>query len=231
MCPLNPVEQEIEADMMGFSFPVYSFGMPHIVREFFKSMKASGSPKKVFILITSGDISGSGSTAKKAHRLLAKKNCDLIYSEVLKMPHNWITYSHASPEEMNKVLIAGAVEMVNEIVRKILGNVRSFYDVRRTPLMLRVLGNTVNFLFRVGGRKKLMQWFRVYDSCDGCGMCADACPTKCIEMKNGIPVWAGNCEQCMRCVNVCPQEAIYQKMGETKGKKRYFAPGFDPLKQ
>lgn len=231
LAKLDPEEHDLHADMIGFAFPVYSFGMPHIVRKYFKSLKPFKENQKVFLLITSGDVKGSSSTSKKCVDILSRKNCDVIYSEVLKMPHNWITFSHASSDEEVKITISDEEKRITKIVENILGGIRYRHDVKQTPVVLRSLGNAVNVLFRSVGRKKLMDWYRVYDSCDGCELCADACPTGCIEMKEGKPVWTGSCEQCMRCVIICPQEAIYQKMGDTKGKKRYFAPGFDPLKQ
>jgi hypothetical protein len=49
------------------------------------------------------------------------------------------------------------------------------------------------------------------------------------SLKEKKPVWSSGCEQCMRCVNFCPNESIYQTMGgDTKGKNRYFEPGFKP---
>jgi len=231
LAKLDPDEHELHADMIGFAFPVYSFGMPHIVRKYFKSIKPFKEKQKVFLLITSGDVKGSSSTSKKCIRLLSKKNCDIIYSDVIKMPHNWITFSNASSDEEIQVIIADEEKQITKIVDHVINDVRYHHDVKQTPVVLRSLGNAVNVLFRSVGRKKLMDWYRVYDSCDGCGLCADACPTGCIEMNNGKPNWKGSCEQCMRCVIICPQEAIYQKFGDTKGKKRYFAPGFDPMEQ
>ena len=45
-------------------------------------------------------------------------------------------------------------------------------------------------------------------SCTGCGRCATACPTRCIEMVGSLPQTAPDrCLWCMACVRQCPASA------------------------
>lgn len=82
-------------------------------------------------------------------------------------------------------------------------------------------------MFRYIGLPNLWRSFKVYSGCNGCGICAKACPTASIRMVDKKPIWSSSCEQCMRCVNCCPNEAIYQTMGgDTKGKNKYIEPSF-----
>jgi Pyruvate/2-oxoacid:ferredoxin oxidoreductase delta subunit len=82
------------------------------------------------------------------------------------------------------------------------------------------------------GIKYMWRIFKTYDTCNGCGLCSNICPTRSIKMNKQKPIWTSTCEQCMRCVNFCPKEAIYQEYGgETKGKNRYFEPSFKPMKE
>lgn len=47
------------------------------------------------------------------------------------------------------------------------------------------------------------------ESCDGCGECADACPTKAIDILNGhAEVLSTHCVACALCMDVCPVGAI-----------------------
>lgn len=47
------------------------------------------------------------------------------------------------------------------------------------------------------------------EQCDGCGECADACPTKAIDILNGrAEILSTHCVACALCMDVCPVEAI-----------------------
>ena len=230
---LSEIDQKetiYEADLIGFAFPVYSFGMPHIIREYIQSLKVFQRKQKIFVIVTAGDIIGASSTTKKFEHLILPLNTELIYSDVIKMPNNWIPFSTTDSKNNDTILDEGK-HKAQAIANSILASEYSSFDINRTPPFLRTLGNGINVMFRSTGRKFMKHMFNVYDSCNACGLCAKACPTQCLVMKDGKPTWKGNCEQCMRCVNICPQQSIYQKMGgHTKGKDRYMAPGFDPVR-
>ena len=62
-----------------------------------------------------------------------------------------------------------------------------------------------------------------YKKCTGCGLCAEKCRFKAIEMKNNKPVVNYFlCEGCAACEVICPQKAIKLKSvknGEIKTKR------------
>lgn len=225
-------EKEFDADIIGLAFPVHAFGLPEIIRNYIKSLPTFPIKQKFFFIVTAGDVSGSCSTTKKLEQLLLPKNVKTIYSDVIKMPNNWIPFSHTASKELNEGIINAGVKKAQESAENILNSKMLQFDTHRIPTFIRTMGNVVNVLFRTQGKKQLIKLFKTYDSCDGCGLCAKTCPTNSIIMTDNKPNWASTCVQCMRCVNICPQESIYQKMGgHTKGKDRYMAPGFDPIKQ
>ncbi len=226
---LDPGECRLNADLIGFAFPVYAFGMPRIVRRYLKSIIKFHKPQKVFFIVTPGDVIGASSTSKKCENILKRKNCDIVYSDVINMPNNWIPFSHTDTPEVNSAIIEKGIERSKAIAKDILDNKRSTFEVKQIPATLRVLGNVINTLFRNFGLFSLKSLFRVYPSCNGCGLCAKVCPTGSIKMIKGKPKWFGSCEQCMRCVHICPQESIYQFPAGTKGKSRYMEPDFKPF--
>lgn len=47
------------------------------------------------------------------------------------------------------------------------------------------------------------------ESCDGCGTCADACPTKAVDIVDGHAEFLStHCVSCALCSDVCPADAI-----------------------
>lgn len=46
------------------------------------------------------------------------------------------------------------------------------------------------------------------DLCEGCGRCAESCPTGCLTMYDGRPHAEGVCIKCQACVRLCPAKAV-----------------------
>ncbi len=222
-----------ESDILGFCFPVYAFGIPRICRKYLKSIHRFKKLQKVFVLITAGDSDESGFAIHECAQILKKKNGTLIYSSVIQMPINWTT-SPVPPfppaKEEAAEIIKNGVEQARIIARDIMNKEirlhRFIYPKRYTRF-----GFYKDYwLFKYMGVPNLWRTFKTYDTCNGCQNCSRICPTKSIRIVENKPVWSSTCEQCMRCVNFCPKEAIYQSMGgDTKGKNRYFEPGYHHL--
>jgi ferredoxin len=228
---LDPMEKKIEGvDLIGFAFPVYAFGMPRIVLKYLRSLKSFNNKQNIFFIFTAGDANGAGLGTLRCARILKRKNCDLIYSDVIKMPNNWIPFSTILTMDENTTIIEAGVERSKQIATNILNNKTELFDYKKQPWFFKSPSNIINIMFRNFGLYGLKSMFKLYPSCNGCGICAKACPTHTIIMVNGKPKWSGTtCEQCMRCIHICPQESIYQFPASTKGKNRYMEPDFKPL--
>ena len=219
-----------EADIIGFCFPVYAFGIPRVCRNYLKGLKKFPELQKVFIVITAGAIDESGFSVNECEKILKSKNCKIIYSVVIEMPINWtISMNPPSKEEARKIIENGVNEA--KITALDILNGISKYHKFNIPKRYGWFGLYKEYwLFKIGVRN-LWKLFKIYDSCNACQLCAKICPTGSIKMINNKPVWASTCEQCMRCVNFCPNQSIYQSFGgDTKGKNRYYEPGFKPFK-
>ena len=224
-------EKQIDADLLGFAFPVHGFGIPRIARQYLSGLKKFNEGQKVFFLLTSADPNGSGLSSKNLETILRRKNGQLIYSDVIQMPNNWIPFTSILTMEENLKVIQSGVERSKLSAQDVLDGKIKIYDYREQPWFFKYVSNPINIIFRNFGLGGMKSMFRVYDTCNGCGICAQACPTNSITMVNGKPKWSKTCEQCMRCVHICPQESIYQLPSGTKGKNRYMEPDFKPLKQ
>ena len=62
----------------------------------------------------------------------------------------------------------------------------------------------------------------VSDACIGCGLCAERCPAKAIQLDGKKPVWVKKkCIMCLRCLHYCPKFAIqYGKNTARHGQYR-----------
>ncbi len=221
-----------DSDLLGFCFPVYAFGIPRICYKYLKGIESFTMRRKVFILITAGDSDESGFAIKECERILRKKNCEIIYSGVVQMPINWTTSPKPpfppSKEEAFEIIKKGEVK-TQEMAKDILNGIRKYHQFNYPQRYSRLKFYWEYWLFKYLGIQNMWRLFKIYDTCNGCQLCAKICPTNSIRINDKKPVWLKTCEQCMRCVNFCPAESIYQSHGgDTKGKNKYYEPGFKP---
>jgi ferredoxin len=221
-----------DADLIGFCFPVYAFGIPRICNKYLKGIEKFKERQKVFILITAGDSDESGFSIKECERTLGRKNCEIIYSGIIQMPNNWTTSPKPpfppSKEEAIDIIHKGVLK-TQEIAKDILGGIKKHHRFHY-PKRYSIIKFYWDYLmFKYMGLQNMWRLFKVYDNCNGCQLCAKICPTNSIRILDKKPLWSKTCEQCMRCVNFCPLESIYQSQGgDTRGKNKYHEPGFKP---
>lgn len=223
---------KVESDLLGFCFPVYAFGIPRICRKYLKSLHKFNNRQKTFVLITAGDSDESGFSLKECEQILKNKNCNIVYTGVIQMPINWTTSPvppfPPSKEESVEIIKAG-VEQVKIMTNEILNGINKYHAFNYPKRYTKIRFYKDYWLFKYMGIQNLWRNFKIYDTCNGCGLCSKICPTQSIQIADKKPVWTSTCEQCMRCVNFCPNESVYQSMGgDTKGKNKYHEPDFKP---
>jgi len=220
-----------DADLIGFCFPVYAFGIPRICRKYLLNLPIFKNPINTFILITAGNSDESGFSVGESTKILKRKGLNVTYSKVIQMPINWtVSMNPPSKEEAQLIINTGAFR-AKEIAQDILNGVL-YHHTFNYPSRYSKLGFYKDYyLFKWLGVSNLWRNYRTDETCDSCGLCEKICPTGSIQIIDNKPKWLKNCEQCMRCVNYCPKQAIFQKgEGSIKGKNIYYEPTFRPLK-
>lgn len=225
-------QPDSDSDIIGFSFPVYAFGIPRICRRYLNKIATFPETKKVIVIITAGKKDEAGFSVDQCEKILLRKNCDIIYSAVVEMPINWTTYMNPPSEIEARQIIEAGISVAHEICNNILRGIQK-HHIFNVPQNYGRWGlYREYYMFKYFGLQNLWRSFKVYSGCNGCGICEKICPTGSITIKNNRPLWSNSCEQCMRCVNYCPKKAIYQTMGaDASVRNRYHIPDFNPLQK
>lgn len=58
------------------------------------------------------------------------------------------------------------------------------------------------------------KFIKVQNSCNGCGLCAQNCPSGNIIMAGGRPKFAYKCQMCLKCIYKCPLKALTPGMAK-----------------
>ena len=127
----------------------------------------------------------------------------------LNMPSNWMS--------LHSGLNARSVERVRQrsrpqaehFVEQLLSGRTAFVSASNLYEAVNgLLLAPVSLLYLLLGRIMLAKLFHANTRCNGCHLCADACPIGAIEMRDGRPFWLTHCESCMRCMGYCTKQSV-----------------------
>jgi len=204
---------------LGIVVPVYYWGIPAMAHTFLSRLTfADGQkPDYVYAVLVAG---GSACNAIKQ----IKDHIEVDYFTELLMPDNYILMYDMKDKDEIKVNLKKAESDIGKI----------YNAIRRRERMQR--GSAPGILSEILTKKvykrydkrRVTQPFHVLgDRCTSCGKCAELCPDRIIELRDGKPVWtAEKCDQCLACLHRCPTEAI-QYGDKTLKRRRYCHPSID----
>lgn len=207
---------DIEAERLGFIFPVYAWGIPRIVVDFLSNTK-SVNCKYVYAIATCGGANAY--TLVQLQKILKKKNIVLNAGFAARME----SANYGKKTFIIKLVrtLAGKLTYYfDEYKDEIIQSIQNYKDHK--PDRNRFLANLISHqIYKLTHKifPTLDKNFNVEDSCNGCAICQKICPRDNIKIKNKKPFWKSNCEQCAACLHWCPKESI--QVGESKGKERY----------
>jgi len=216
---MSDIAVDSNVERVGIAFPVYYYGLPAIVHDFFRALRVSGNPY-IYCVATRGGSSGYGSFAQaSAYLRKIGKKLDAGFSVL--MPENYpVLYNPTDVETARKMLEAASGEI--DVIAAAVAEKRPFREGWQNPFASTFISRPVNAWF-VSGVRSSDKKFVASSACISCGKCAKACGVGNISLENGKPVWHGRCEQCFGCYHACPARAI--DFGKsTIGKRQYLNP-------
>ena len=182
-----------DGDALGFVFPVYFGGLPLSVEQFIGRLRLTGRPGYVYGLLTYGGFAGGAGSMLQAALARAGLGLDAVYG--VKMPDNYLVLYDAPTEAEEQKILKNAGEALARIRTRIVLRDRV---MRGTALPVRMLAAAL-YPGYINGRDTAP--FHTNDTCIGCAACANRCPSRAIEMRDGRPAWVKDkCAFCMSCV-------------------------------
>lgn len=196
-------------DAIGIVFPCYYFGVPRIVKEFIKTIKFDAD--YIFGIITCGNKTAG--TANQFTKLSAEAGKTINYVSKIVMVDNYLPIFESSKQ---------IEKLPAKKVEENLARIKSEVESRKTTVdNSGALANTATFLGQLlyktvnsGNKDKK---YKIEDSCDGCRVCAKACPVNNIKVDQK-PEFLHHCDECMGCVHLCPKNAIHLKRERSRAR-------------
>ena len=221
----NPVFEKMDGLSLGFMFPIYSWGVPPIVRDFIAGLSETfiHEVKKnripVWMVVTCGD--DIGDTTEMMAEILENRGLKLSAAWSIIMPNTYVLLPgfNVDKESLEARKLDKSIPRLREISGKIKEGIWEV-DVKRGSFPW--LKTKICYPLFVKFAMKPSKWHWNAE-CIGCGRCARQCPVDNIEMKGGHPRWGINCVGCLGCYHICPVHAVGYG-NRTSNKGQYICP-------
>ncbi len=187
---LNQRKVTVEADRVGFVYPVYYGNMPWPVRDVVSRMVFRTNCYVFHFTTCRGHV---GLAAQRLDQLLRTRGVCLSLARGIAMPGN----SFLSTPEQTEQALASQEENIRRQAADILSGLRE--DNAPNELLPQTpIDYPNNF-----------RGITADETCIGCGLCAKVCPMGNIRVENGKALIGQECTTCLACFHWCPQEAIW----------------------
>ena len=197
---------------IGIVAPVYGHEVPVMVKEFLH--KATFDTDYFYMILTYGNRHGGA--AELAERLCRECGVRVDYINVLLMVDNWLPSFDMDEQRKMDKNVQGQLDVILSDLKKRRKMISPVTDTDRAAHQ--------QFLDRMSQMPPdaWQHLLRVTDSCIGCGICEQVCPSASIHLEQGKAVHVpGNCQTCPACAHACPQKAIALTVPEKNPNARY----------
>lgn len=211
------VGHEIEANVIGFVFPVYFHSIPGMVKEFIETVQIKGNP---YIFAVAACNAVPVHALFVVDKLLSKKGFRLSAGYKIDMPGISVVDGYLTSRKVNLQRLEASRSIIVDIAATINNKLPNAPQGDNS-----VKSHLANLFMTLAANKMLNpKLFYCTDNCTSCNTCSKVCPSGNITMSTDRkPLWGNNCQHCMACLHWCPQEAI--ELGKhSQGKARFQHP-------
>jgi Fe-S-cluster-containing hydrogenase component 2 len=212
----NDFSVPISAERLGIVFPVYAWGLPNLVKNLISRITMVNSE---YIFAVANYAGNAGAALHQAEGLFKQNGVNLNFSASIKMPNNYIIFSHPDKIEKAEKKINSAQTSINNAAVQIASKAQNKI---KSTISGKLVTTFVHPLFTANIGKSDKAYF-ADDKCNHFAICKNLCPVDNIAIQEGKPVWQRKCEQCLACISWCPQKAI-QFNKNSFSKDRYHNP-------
>ncbi len=220
---LSPSSTNIETSdtRIIWMFPVYSWGIPPIVKEFLSNANIN-TPNDCthHLVMTCGD--DAGYTDRQWRQIICKRGFSdgKVFSVI--MPNTYVLMKGFDIDDAETEIVKkeSCEARLEHIANELLNSTNKTNDI-------------TSGYFPFFKSKIIYPWFIRYamspkpfhctDKCNGCGLCTRNCPLGNIKISEHHPFWGITCAMCLRCYHICPQHAVaYGNKTANKGQYQHF---------
>lgn len=203
----------VNAERIGFVFPMHYFGLPMQVERFLEKLTIMESPY-IFAVVTCG-VPYWGRPFIDMEKILSTKNCRVYGKWYLRLVSNYIPYRDIAADWR----ISVRAWLAKRKIKKIAESVNNM-DNHDTWQILRKICADYHERWKESQSQIDDNFQCNKEKCTACRLCERICPQENITCQDGYPIWHHDCVECLGCLHICPVQAI--DYGEiTKGRKRY----------
>lgn len=203
---------KVNAQRVGFIFPLHFMTVPRIVQEFLGEAIFQNA-QYVFIVVT-GASPKIGNAFSQVKKCLKKKGVSLNAGYFIPMVPAHFPYVKLSKTIQPQTLYQEAQEKVL-LICKSISQFKNEFDKEAT-----VFGDLKLLLSKKKERNQ--SFFTVGEGCIRCGYCMQVCPFQNIRLNGKQVEWLDNCHQCLACLHFCSRSVIeYKKLSVGKPRQHH----------